>query len=133
MSADSTTLPSVVIIEDNADTNNLLQDWLRQRFNVTGFLDAESAERLLKPSDEKVVFLIDYNLPGENGIEIKKKLAELFPNGKYILISGLFDYKLTEKAKAEGFDALLPKPFSMQTMTQKVELLFGLSGTVNVE
>ncbi len=117
---------SVIIVEDNADTNNLLQDWLRQRFLVSGYLDAESALRLLAASQEKTVFLIDYNLPGENGIDLKRKLAPKFPNAKYVLISGLFDGKLTERAKSEGFDILLPKPFSMQTMTQKVEALFGM-------
>ncbi len=130
MSEPTPAIYTVVIVEDNADTNNLLQDWLRQRFEVSGYLDAESAVRLLQPSTDKIVFLLDYNLPGENGIELKKKLAPNFPNAKYILISGLFDYKLTEKAKDDGFDVLLPKPFSMQTMMQKVEGLFGLEITV---
>jgi CheY-like chemotaxis protein len=116
----------IVIVEDNVETNNLLRDWLRLRFTVTCFLDAESTLRILPPSDERIVFLIDYNMPGDNGLVLKRKLVPRFPNAKYILISGLFDAKLVEEGKAAGFDALLSKPFGMPAVTQKIEEVLGL-------
>jgi len=116
----------IVIVEDNVEANNLLRDWLKLRFTVTCFLDAESTLRILPPSDEQIIFLIDYNMPGDNGIILKKKLAARFPNAKYILISGLFDAKLTEEGKKAGFDALMSKPFAMPAITQKIEELLGL-------
>ncbi len=116
----------IVIVEDNVETNNLLRDWLKLRFSVTCFLDAESTLRILPPSEDRIVFLIDYNMPGDNGITLKKKLTPKFPNAKYILISGLFDGKLTEAGKAAGFDALVPKPFGMPAITQKIEEMLGL-------
>src|SRR5271170_687040 len=118
--------PHIVIVEDNVEANNLLRDWLKLKFPVTCFLDAESTLRILPPSDEPMVFLIDYNMPGDNGIVLKKKLNPLFPKAKYILVSGLFDEKLTEQAKAAGFDALVPKPFAMPAITEKIEELMGL-------
>ena len=116
----------IVIVEDNVEANNLLRDWLKLRFTVTCFLDAESTLRILSPSTDPIVFLIDYNMPGDNGIVLKKKLAPRFPNAKYILISGLFDGKLTEEGRAAGFDALVPKPFGMPAITQKIEDLLGV-------
>jgi CheY-like chemotaxis protein len=116
----------IVIVEDNVETNNLLRDWLKLRFTVTCFLDAESTLRILPASDDPMVFLIDYNMPGDNGITLKKKLTPKFPNAKYILISGLFDGKLTDAGKAAGFDALVPKPFGMPAITQKIEDMLGL-------
>jgi FixJ family two-component response regulator len=118
--------PHIVIVEDNVEANNLLRDWLKLRFTVTCFLDAEATLRILPPSNEKIVFLIDYNMPGDNGIVLKKKLVPLFPRAKYVLISGLLDEKLTDQAKLAGFDALLPKPFGMQTVTEKIDELLGL-------
>jgi DNA-binding NarL/FixJ family response regulator len=93
---------------------------------VTCFLDAESTLRIFPPSDDRVIFLIDYNMPGDNGIILKKKLVPRFPNAKYVLISGLFDAKLTEEGKKAGFDALVPKPFGMPAITQKIEDLLGV-------
>jgi DNA-binding NtrC family response regulator len=116
----------IVIVEDNVEANNLLRDWLKLRFTVTCFLDAESTLRILSPSDDRIVFLIDYNMPGDNGIILKKKLESRFPNAKYVLISGLFDAKLTEEGKKAGFDALVSKPFGMPAITQKIEDLLGV-------
>jgi CheY-like chemotaxis protein len=116
----------IIIVEDNVEANNLLRDWLKLRFTVTCFLDAESTLRILPPSGDRIIFLIDYNMPGDNGITLKKKLAPRFPNSKYVLISGLFDAKLTEEGKAAGFDALIPKPFGMPAITQKIEELLGV-------
>src|SRR5258708_6262593 len=116
----------IVIVEDNVETNNLLRDWLKLRFTVTCFLDAESTLRILPASGDLIIFLIYYSMPGDNGIMLKKKLESKFPNAKYVLISGLFDSKLTEAGKAAGFDALVPKPFGMPTITQKIEELLGV-------
>jgi DNA-binding NtrC family response regulator len=116
----------IVIVEDNVETNNLLRDWLKLRFEVTCFLDAESTLRILPASNDPIVFVIDYSMPGDNGIVLRKKLIPKFPNAKYILISGLFDAKLTEEGRKAGFDALMPKPFGMPAITQKIEDLLGV-------
>jgi len=125
-------LPHIVIVEDNVEANNLLCDWLKLRFKVTSFLDAESTLRRLSPSDETLVFLIDYNLPGDNGLALKKKLMPSFPNAKYVLISGLLDEKLTGQARAAGFHELLPKPFGMPLVTQKIDALLGITHRENI-
>jgi DNA-binding NtrC family response regulator len=124
--------PHIVVVEDNVDANNLLRDWLRLHFRVTSFLDAETTLRLLPPGDEPTVFLIDYNMPGDNGLVLKKKIAPSFPNGRYILISGLLDEKLAAQAREAGFDDLLPKPFGMPVVTQKIDALLGISHRENL-
>jgi FixJ family two-component response regulator len=118
--------PHIVIVEDNVEANNLLRDWLKLKFSVTCFLDAESTLRILPPSEDRIIFLIDYNMPGDNGIVLKKKLMPRFPNAKYVLISGLFDAKLTDEGKKAGFHALVPKPFGMSTITQKIDDVLGI-------
>ena len=74
------TQSQIVIVEDNVEANNLLRDWLKLKFNVTCFLDAESTLRIFPPSSDKIVFLIDYNMPGDLTDPIlKKKLVPAFP------------------------------------------------------
>jgi DNA-binding NtrC family response regulator len=124
--------PHIVVVEDNVDANNLLRDWLKLSFKVTSFLDAETTLRLLPPSTDPTVFLIDYSMPGDNGLVLKKKIAPSFPNAKYILISGLLDEKLAAEARAAGFDDLLPKPFGMPVVTQKIDALLGVTHRENL-
>jgi DNA-binding response OmpR family regulator len=116
----------IIVIEDNVEANNLLRDWLTPHYPVECYFDAESTLRLVRPGGGRIVFLIDYNLPGDNGIVLKQKLLPRFPNAKYILVSGLFEEKLTAAARGAGFDALLPKPFGMPMVTQKIEAMLGL-------
>jgi two-component system, LuxR family, response regulator FixJ len=133
MSAPSSPLPfSVVIVEDNATTNGLLREWLVTHFNVSSFLDAETALKELKPSAEPTAFVVDYNLPGMNGLELRAKLTPSFPHGKYILISGLFDEKLTRDAREAGYDVNLPKPFPLSTLLKKVQELLGIESPTNL-
>ena len=128
----SSTAPHIVVVEDNVEANNLLSDWLKLRFKVSSFLDAESVLRLLQPTQEIALFLIDYNMPGENGLVLKKKLMPSFPNAKYVLISGLLDEKLTTQARAAGFHDVLPKPFGMPLVTAKIDALLGIKHRENV-
>jgi DNA-binding NtrC family response regulator len=121
MSTSVESLVHVVIVEDNVDANNLMRDWLKSKFNVTSFLDAESTLRILPPSPEPLVFLIDYNMPGDSGMVLKSKLMPRFPKARYILISGLFDERLTREARNAGFEGLLSKPFGMAALTQKID------------
>ncbi len=121
--------PHVVVIEDNVTTNNLLRDWLKLSYRVTCFLDAESLRKLLAPSEDPVVFVLDYNLPGEDGLSLQSFLNENFPAGKTILISGLFDSALTEQAEAAGVARTLPKPFALPALDEHIRELLGLPDT----
>jgi CheY-like chemotaxis protein len=122
----------VVIVEDNVTTNNLLREWLAPLFHVTSFLDAESTIKKLPASPEPVVFIVDYNLPGMNGIDLRAAVASSFPKGKYILISGLFDEKLQNEARTGGYDVTLPKPFAMPAVLKKIQELLGIEDSGNL-
>jgi DNA-binding NtrC family response regulator len=118
--------PHVVVVEDNVEASNLLRDGLRLKYQVTCFPDGEAVLRLFPVSEEVLVFLLDYNLPGDNGIVLKEKLAIRFPRAGYILISGLLDEKLSGEAASAGFHGTLPKPFGMAALGAKVEEVLGL-------
>jgi DNA-binding NtrC family response regulator len=128
----SSNAPHIVVVEDNVEANNLLTDWLKLRFKVTSYLDAESTLRLLAPSTRPALFLIDYSMPGDNGLTLKKKLMPSFPEAKYVLISGLLDEKLSTQARAAGFHDQLPKPFGMPAVTEKIDALLGVKRRENV-
>jgi DNA-binding response OmpR family regulator len=115
----------VVVVEDNVETSNLLRDGLRLKYQVTCFPDGEAVLRLFSVSEELLVFLLDYNLPGDNGIVLKEKLAAHFPRAGYILISGLLDEKLSAEAGSAGFHGTLPKPFGMAALGAKIEEVLG--------
>ncbi len=117
--------PPVIVVEDNVPAKDLLCEWLQLSHPVEAYTDGESAIEACKGSQDRAIFLLDYNLPGVNGIELKTKLQPLYPNAKFVLVSGLFDQQLTQKAQGAGFDLLLPKPFSMAALSAKMQQLLG--------
>lgn len=119
-------LHHVVVVEDNVTTNNLLRDWLKLSYRVTCFLDAESLRKLLPASDAPMVFVLDYNLPGEDGLSLQGYLSEAFPKSQSILISGLLDSALSEKAEQVGIAQTMPKPFALPVLDEHIRKLIGL-------
>jgi len=110
----------IVLVEDNKAVNKLLHGFLRRRAKVTSFLDPETALRSLIPTDERIIFIIDYHLPGTTGVAFKKHLEALFPSAKYLLTCGVSTVRISDVREIAGFDAVLAKPYHLPTLIQKI-------------
>lgn len=69
------------------------------------------------------VFIIDFRLPGKNGVELFQHLRGKFPSSKYILITGEMSYDLAEDTRQIGFDALILKPFDFTILDDNIASL----------
>lgn len=54
--------------------------------------------------------ILDYRMPDIDGFDILRKLRERGWNGSAIMISGFHDHVLARRARAAGFDHVIPKP-----------------------
>ena len=83
---------NVLIIEDSKDDVELYANIIRQLFpcNITHFTSAENALTVLENIDQYDLILIDYNLPGMNGVNflqlVKQKKVTL--SGPIIVLTG---------------------------------------------
>jgi len=110
----------IVLLEDNKAVNQILHGFLRRRAKVTSFLDPETALRSLIPTQERVIFIIDYHLPGTTGIAFKKHLEPLFPCARYLLTCGVSTVRLSDVREIAGFDAVLAKPYHLPGLIEKI-------------
>ena len=67
------------------------------------------------------LLLTDVVLPDENGKELAEELRTISPDLKAILVSGYPENAVTRKAIADGM-SYLPKPFSAESLVQKVRM-----------
>ncbi len=98
---------SILIVDDNYMVLESLVDFLSfAGFSVELAPDASSALRVLK---EKTfdIFIIDYEMPGVNGLVLTEEVRRLFPNTYIIGISGK-DVK--EEFLKAGANTFLIKP-----------------------
>ena len=117
----------IVIIEDDLAINQALKDYFSEQNSVQSFVSAEEALEAQGSFENVDVFIIDYKLPGKNGVELFKYLQTEFTHAKYILITGEMNYDVAESTRKLGLDALILKPFDFMILEDNI------SGLISAE
>ena len=86
-------------------------DWKGCGYEVVGYaLSGEEAVEAVKQIHPDVVFS-DIRMPGMNGLELKKRLDDAGISAKFIIVSGLAEFALVQKAIQNGISGYCLKPF----------------------
>lgn len=68
------------------------------------------------------VVLLDWNMPGMDGVEAARRIRQEAPEDAPILVLSSYDWsEIEEAAQAAGVDTFLPKPFFLTSFRQRVE------------
>jgi two-component system response regulator GlrR len=119
---------SIVVVEDDPYIGGALDAFLGDKNIVQTFESAEDALAAKEHFRGVGVFIIDYRLPGKDGIELFKALREEFPVAKYILITGEMSIEMVEKTRQLGLDALMLKPFDARILEDNISGLLSIAG-----
>ncbi len=86
----------VLVVDDSALIVKLIEDMLKRRnVNVDrAYTPEEALEKIVKNIYD--VYIIDYELPGLNGLELARKIKEMNDKGKVIIITANVDFKTEE-------------------------------------
>lgn len=107
----------MLIVDDEPDICECLTDFFSARgFAVTVVFSGEEAlERLMQgPLD---VLLLDIMLPGISGLEVLKRVKDLSPRTRVVMVSCLSRGDLRFTAEAYGASAYVTKPFDFSEST----------------
>ena len=112
----------VLLVEDEAPVRAFASRALRMRgFTVVEAENAESALKVLEdPKLEVDVFVTDVVMPGMDGPSWVKRALIDRPNVRVIFVSGYSDEALVEEQARIPNSIFLPKPFSLNELTQTV-------------
>lgn len=108
----------VLSVEDNDINQQLIGMYLKSHCEVVSAFDGESATEIAaqQPFD---LFLLDINLgAGMDGIQVLQNIRrqELNQRMPCIAVTGYTGAEDRQRMLAEGFDAVLPKPFTRKEM-----------------
>lgn len=116
--------PTVYLIDDDASVRKLIETSLSMHdFSIQTF---SSAEEFLDSSwiDLAGCILLDYKMPGMNGLQLQQSLLERHVTIPIIFITAHADVtKSVEALKAGAFD-FLEKPFSQETLVATIKQAF---------
>jgi CheY-like chemotaxis protein len=119
-------MPGVLLVEDDKELREMLKlSLLRSGYRVMEAENGKDAILHFKPLVTDLV-VTDLIMPEEDGLKVVIKLRELKPSIRIIAISGggkVGPGSYLNLAKALGADAIFSKPFSINDLISKIELL----------
>ncbi|MCX7927140.1 MAG: response regulator [Candidatus Omnitrophica bacterium] len=114
----------VLVVDDEACVRGLLKQLFELKgLGVTVASDGQQALEELKKGNFDWVFL-DVRMPGMDGIEILKKMKQINPKAKFVMMTGYSVEDKLAEAKKIGIFTTIRKPFDLQELSQFIEQEF---------
>ena len=110
---------SVLMVDDEEEVLAVIRkklDWEELGFTVVGTAanGVEALDFVTKNTPD--VVLTDIRMPYMDGLELSRRIHELYPDICIIIFSGFDDFELAKKAIALGVKDYLLKPIDLQLL-----------------
>ena len=111
----------VLVVDDDIEFGETLADILELQgyVAVTAASGLEAIEKLKKENFRCV--LMDIKMRGMSGVKVFKKMKQLYPEVKVILMTGYTRDELIKDAWDEGVCDVLYKPFDHKQLLSKIQ------------
>jgi len=120
---------SVLIVDDQQTIRSLVRTGLQQ-LGFTSFVEAQDGEdglrqMLVRPAQ---LIISDYNMPKLDGLGLLRAVRAHAPirDTAFIMLTGRADKELVQRAVQFGVNNYLVKPFTVATLKEKIEAVFGV-------
>ena len=115
-----------LIIDDETDIRFLLSSILRQKKIQSFFAGSLSeADKILNEGPVPHFVFLDNYLPDGLGMNYISKLKRKYPESKIVMITAHDNISDRQKAKQEGVDFFIGKPFSRDLIYKAIEEIGG--------
>jgi DNA-binding NtrC family response regulator len=122
-------LAKLLVVDDDSDIVQVLKiGLLKNRFLVNAFTNPEEALQSFKSNAESYCLLLsDVRMPGLSGIQLAKKVKEINPAVKTVLMTA-FEVRDSEFSKmfpSTQIDGFVQKPIGIRDLTSKILSIIG--------
>ena len=119
---------SVLIVDDQMSMRALVRHGMQQ-LGFAEFYESANGEDGLKQMVTKPANLVisDFNMPKLDGLGLLRAIRTHPPIAKtaFIMLTGRADRELVQRAVQFGVNNYLVKPFTVATLKEKIEAVFG--------
>lgn len=107
----------VLVVDDDRGVCECLADFFKAKgFTVSSAFSGEQALDYVSEGAPQVVVL-DIMLPGISGLEVLRRVKDVWPDSKVIMITGLTQPELQVQARQYGACGYVTKPFDFSDET----------------
>jgi two-component system, response regulator RegA len=116
-----TSVETVLVVDDDSAFRITLQSALRRR-GIVARTAATVAEGLALLEDDPVdLVILDYRMPGEDGLSALEKYRARAPETTIVMLTGFGDIPLAVTALRRGADLFLTKPVEIDRLLSEVD------------
>ena len=119
----------VLVVDDQLTMRALIRSAL-QEIGIKDIADAGDGEEGFKALVERPAHLVisDFNMPKVDGLTFLRAVRTHEPTKKaaFIMLTGRADKELVQRAVQFGVNNYLVKPFTVGTLKEKIEAIFGV-------
>jgi DNA-binding NtrC family response regulator len=124
-------LANLLIVDDDPDIAHVLeQAFLKNSFLVSAFTNPEEAlKNFQSNSEDYCLMLSDIRMPGISGIKLARKVKEINPKVKVILMTSfeIRDNEFSKVFPSTQVDGFVQKPIQIEDLTNKILDIIGES------
>ena len=113
-------LPSILIIDDEADLQTTLKSVLKNKYRATAVSSGLEGLSELKNHAFDLV-ISDIKMPVMDGLEVLKKIKEIDPTLPVIMLTGSLEIRSAVEAMRAGAEDYLCKPFDKDELLAVIE------------
>jgi signal transduction histidine kinase len=110
----------ILIVDDERAVRGLFAEYLSQNYSCATAADAQEALELLSKEPFALV-LTDIQMPGLGGIELLRKITELYADTAVIIVSGIDRMQRVIDAIRVGASDYIVKPCELDVLELRVE------------
>ena len=122
-------LARLLIVDDDSDIVQVLKMGLvKNGFSVDGFTNPQDAlQRFKSDAESYCLVLSDVRMPMISGIQLSKKVKEINPNVKVVLMTAfeIRDNEFSKVFPSSQVDGFVQKPIGIKELTDKILSLIG--------
>ncbi|QWR77546.1 response regulator transcription factor [Candidatus Magnetomonas plexicatena] len=117
---------TILIVDDSSLARMMVKNIISQTFSDWAIVEAATGQDGLSHVKDRSVSLalIDFNMPGMNGIDLAAKLMELVPNISIHLVTANIQETMRQRAEAMGI-GFIKKPVSKDDIVRVIGALEG--------
>ena len=110
----------VLVVDDDLSQRTLMTRMMRKAgYNPASAMSTQEARNLLKIEAFGMV-VTDLRMWGEDGLELVRHIADLYPGTYSIVVTGFLDCDLERQCLQAGAYAMVPKPVEIDAMIDVV-------------
>ncbi len=120
-------VPTILVVDDDPGLRKALSIFLKFQYFVVSASSAEEATMLLEELGADAVIL-DYKMPGKDGLELLRSIRSRYPKLPVLLLSGCADESTEQRAKTLGVNGCMRKPFELEEVVGSLAELVRVRG-----